>query len=150
MNSILSVDMAAGVNDSCRSARNGNLRSEDGFCEDDQRYDISAEEKFYSSPAIRLAAEHSFSMSDISIDEIEYFDIYSCFPSAVRVAADELGLDVNDPRGLTLTGGLTQFESEITIPPILLLPFLTRSLKVLLDMLLRRMVVLTKHAVGIY
>ena len=35
-------------------------------------------------------------------------DVYSCFPSAVQVAANELGLPLGDPdRPLTVTGGLT-------------------------------------------
>jgi len=35
-------------------------------------------------------------------------DVYSCFPSAVQVAANELGLPIGDPaRPLTVTGGLT-------------------------------------------
>ena len=35
-------------------------------------------------------------------------DLYSCFPSAVQVAANELGLPTGDPsRPLTVTGGLT-------------------------------------------
>jgi len=115
MNSILSVDMAAAVlMTTVGHARKMGISDQEmvflrGGAEVNDTWYFSERNNFYSSPAIRLAAEHSFSMSEISIDEIEYFDIYSCFPSAVQVAADELGLDVNDPRGLTLTGGLTQF-----------------------------------------
>ncbi len=37
-----------------------------------------------------------------------HVDLYSCFPSAVQIAADELGLPDDDPaRPLTVTGGLT-------------------------------------------
>jgi len=36
-------------------------------------------------------------------------DLYSCFPIAVQVVADGLGLRADDPRGLTLTGGLPFF-----------------------------------------
>jgi acetyl-CoA C-acetyltransferase len=42
------------------------------------------------------------------IDEIAYLDLYSCFPSAVQIAARELGLPTDDPaRPPTVTGGLT-------------------------------------------
>jgi acetyl-CoA C-acetyltransferase len=42
------------------------------------------------------------------VDEVTYVDLYSCFPSAVQVAASALGLPADDPcRPLTLTGGLT-------------------------------------------
>ncbi|HAO87495.1 MAG TPA: hypothetical protein DCR00_01105 [Gammaproteobacteria bacterium] len=40
---------------------------------------------------------------------MECFDIYSCFPSAVAIACEELGLACDDPRGLTVTGGLPFF-----------------------------------------
>ncbi len=36
-------------------------------------------------------------------------DLYSCFPVAVAIAAREIGLADDDPRGLTLTGGLPYF-----------------------------------------
>ncbi len=36
-------------------------------------------------------------------------DIYSCFPVAVEAAADGLGIALDDPRGLTVTGGLPFF-----------------------------------------
>ena len=36
-------------------------------------------------------------------------DIYSCFPSAVELAADALGLATDDRRGLPSTGGLPYF-----------------------------------------
>jgi acetyl-CoA C-acetyltransferase len=45
----------------------------------------------------------------IGIDDIEVFDIYSCFPSAVELATDALGIDPGDRRGLTVTGGLPYF-----------------------------------------
>jgi acetyl-CoA C-acetyltransferase len=53
--------------------------------------------------------EQAFAMAGKKIDEMDYFDIYSCFPSAVQIACDELGIEHDDPRGLTLTGGLPYF-----------------------------------------
>ena len=40
------------------------------------------------------------------LDDIARFDLYSCFPSAVQVATRALGLADDDPRPLTVTGGL--------------------------------------------
>lgn len=37
------------------------------------------------------------------------FDLYSCFPFPVFAVCDEFGLAPDDPRGLTLTGGLPYF-----------------------------------------
>ena len=64
---------------------------------------------YHSSPAIRLAATQALAMAGIGIDGIRYVDLYSCFPSAVEAAAEALGIAEDDPRGLTLTGGLPYF-----------------------------------------
>ena len=37
------------------------------------------------------------------------FDLYSCFPFPVFAVCDDFGLTADDPRGLTLTGGLPYF-----------------------------------------
>ena len=61
-------------------------------------------------PAAVLACEDALRQSGITIDDVSYFDFYSCFPIAVSsVAIDGLGLRADDPRGLTLTGGLPYF-----------------------------------------
>ena len=61
---------------------------------------------FHSSPAIRLSGERAFGMAGIAVADIDVIDLYSCFPVAVEVAAEELGIALDDPRGLTVTGGL--------------------------------------------
>ena len=61
------------------------------------------------SPAIGAAGRALFEATDLGIDDVEVLDIYSCFPSAVELAADALGLRGDDPRGLTSTGGLPYF-----------------------------------------
>ena len=61
-----------------------------------------------SSPAIRACGQAVLGHAGISIDDVAHIDLYSCFPSAVQIAAAELGLPIFDPRRpLTLTGGLT-------------------------------------------
>jgi acetyl-CoA C-acetyltransferase len=62
-----------------------------------------------SSPAIAAAGRALFEAANLGIDDVEVLDIYSCFPSAVELAADALGLRGDDPRGLTSTGGLPYF-----------------------------------------
>ncbi len=54
--------------------------------------------------AARVAAE-----SPVGVDDLELLDLYSCFPSAVELAGDALGIATDDPRGLTVTGGLPYF-----------------------------------------
>ena len=45
-------------------------------------------------------------MAGMNVQDIDYFDIYSCFPSAVAIARDSLGIGRDAPRPLTVTGGL--------------------------------------------
>ena len=61
---------------------------------------------FHSSPAMRLTGQRAFEMAGIGLDRIDLIDLYSCFPVAVEIGAEELGLALDDPRGLTVTGGL--------------------------------------------
>ena len=69
---------------------------------------IGDRDELYRSTAIRIAGARVLQLADLRIDDIDYVDVYSCFPSAVQVAAAELGLAVDDPgRPLTVTGGLT-------------------------------------------
>jgi acetyl-CoA C-acetyltransferase len=70
---------------------------------------VSERDDFHSSPAIRAAARQALAMAGRSLAQIDAFDVYSCFASAVEVACAEIGLAEDDPRGLTLTGGLPFF-----------------------------------------
>ena len=72
-------------------------------------WNVSERIDFHSSPALQRCADEAFSMAGKCIDDIRYFDIYSCFPSAVQIACDAFGISHNDSRGLTLTGGLPYF-----------------------------------------
>ena len=62
-----------------------------------------------ASPAMKLAYHTALENAGVGINDISFIDIYSCFPIAVLCACDALGLNVDDPRGLTLTGGLPFF-----------------------------------------
>jgi acetyl-CoA C-acetyltransferase len=61
---------------------------------------------FHTSPGIRAAADAAFTHAGVSVDDVDLFDFYSCFPSAVEMALGELGIAADDPRGVTQTGGL--------------------------------------------
>lgn len=64
---------------------------------------------FHSSPGMRASGQRALGMAGVTIDDIAYFDLYSCFPSAVQIARDMLGIPPGDPRPLTVTGGLPYF-----------------------------------------
>lgn len=68
-------------------------------------FSASVRDNFYSSPGIRLTGARVLELAGLTVDELTWVDLYSCFPAAVQVAAAELGLD--EARPLTVTGGLT-------------------------------------------
>ncbi|UYP21117.1 acetyl-CoA acetyltransferase [Rhodococcus sp. Z13] len=71
-------------------------------------YAIAERAALDRSPAIRIAGARALELAGIGLDDVEHVDVYSCFPSAVQVAAHELGLPLDDlSRPLTITGGLT-------------------------------------------
>jgi len=71
-------------------------------------YALGERFEFHRSPAIRIAGRRVLELAGTGIGDVDFVDLYSCFPSAVQVAAAELGLPLADPhRPLTVTGGLT-------------------------------------------
>jgi len=61
------------------------------------------------SPAAVAAAHEALRVAGLGVDDIATFDLYSCFPFPVVIICEALGLAADDPRGLTLTGGLPYF-----------------------------------------
>ncbi len=68
-----------------------------------ERRDLSA------GPASVLAARRALEVAGVTQDQIDVFDFYSCFPIAVFNIRDGLGIAADDPRPLTVTGGLPYF-----------------------------------------
>ena len=60
---------------------------------------------YHDQPAIGLGGRRALELAQSSPDAIDHVDLYSCFPSAVQIAADEIGFGLS--RDLTVTGGLT-------------------------------------------
>ncbi|WP_193044075.1 acetyl-CoA acetyltransferase [Mycolicibacterium baixiangningiae] len=55
------------------------------------------------------AVAEALRVAGVGIDDVATFDLYSCFPFPVFAVCDAFGLAADDPRGLTLTGGLPYF-----------------------------------------
>lgn len=62
-----------------------------------------------ASPAAVLAVEQALAGAGITSDDLSSIDLYSCYPIAVSAVCDGLGFTADDPRGLTVTGGLPFF-----------------------------------------
>jgi acetyl-CoA C-acetyltransferase len=61
------------------------------------------------APSAPMAVREALAVAGVGMDDIATFDLYSCFPVAVFNVCDGVGLAHDDPRGLTLTGGLPFF-----------------------------------------
>lgn len=72
-------------------------------------WNVSERPDIGSSAGVRAAREAVLAAAGVGMDDMAMFDLYSCFPSAVQMAAAGLGLDLEDQRGLTVTGGLPYF-----------------------------------------
>jgi acetyl-CoA C-acetyltransferase len=112
---------------------------------------VSNRQSLAASPAIRLAGRTALRLAAVDAAEIEHVDLYSCFPSAIQIAAHELGLAPNRP--LSVTGGMAYFGGPLS-------NYVTHSLTSMVAILRgqpgsRGLVTanggyLTKHAFGIY
>ena len=115
---------------------------------------IAARSALHRSPAINAAGAEALRLAGIGIDEVEHLDVYSCFPSAVQVAAAELGLPVNDPgRPLTVTGGLTFSGgpwNNYSTHAIATVATRLRESPGSYGMVTANSGYLTKHAIGVY
>lgn len=65
---------------------------------------VSNRWELHRSPAIAATGRRVLELAGLGTDDLDHIDLYSCFPSAVQVAARELGLDLD--RQLTVTGGM--------------------------------------------
>jgi acetyl-CoA C-acetyltransferase len=112
MNAIITVDMAAalvlmsdaeaerrGIPADRRVAFLAGASAVDPWTPIDRR-------QFVSWPGCAAAADAALSHAGIAVEDIDLFDLYSCFPCALEMAMDALGLEIDDPRPLTVTGGL--------------------------------------------
>src|SRR6202023_389896 len=71
---------------------------------------LSERDELSVSLAMRACARELFGEAPPSPDDLALLDLYSCFPCAVQLAGDALGIDVlTDARPPSVTGGITFF-----------------------------------------
>jgi acetyl-CoA C-acetyltransferase len=69
---------------------------------------VSVRRSLHESPAMVTAGRTALALADVDIDAVAHLDLYSCFPSAVQLAAKALGLPADGGgRDLTVTGGMS-------------------------------------------
>ena len=114
---------------------------------------ISYREDLGQSVAMKVAYDAALSEAGISIKDISAMDLYSCFPIAVFAACEALEISPNDPRGLTLTGGLPFFGgpgNNYSMHAIVNIVQKLRETENQFGLVGANGGFLSKHAVGIY
>ena len=77
-----------------------------GGCGAEDAWFVSERTSFTSSPAMAHAINTALAEAGLQADQIDAFDLYSCFPSAIQLGLEALRVSLDDPRPFSLTGGL--------------------------------------------
>lgn len=114
---------------------------------------VSEREALDASPAIKGCARVALDMAGRKLDDVSAFDLYSCFPSAVEVAMKELQLADDDPRPISVTGGLPFFGgpgNNYVTHSIAEMMNVVRGKPGSFGMVTANGMYLTKHSAGLY
>lgn len=112
VNAVMDVDMAAAVLlTDAATAREWGLGPDEvvylrGWADAAEIWHLSARPQVHRAQALAACGAQTLSMAGVTLDDVGAFDLYSCFPSSVQAAAQELRIGDDDPRPRTLTGGL--------------------------------------------
>jgi len=159
MNAIIAVDQAAALLlTDTETARRLGIPAEKwvyvtGCGDATEHWYVSDRVNFSTVPAIRAAGAAALQQAKLSVGDVDYFDLYSCFPCAVQLGGDMLGVGVDDARPRTVAGGLPYHGGPGN-------NYVTHAIACMVDRLratpgARGLVTgvgwyLTKHAVGVY
>jgi acetyl-CoA C-acetyltransferase len=159
MNAVIQVDQSAAVvMTNVKTARELGIPQSKwvflhGAAEANDIWHVSERVNFHSSPAIRTMGRKALAQAGKSIDEMAAFDLYSCFPSAVQIGCQELGIAENDLRGLTVTGGIPYFGgagNNYVMHSIVSMMDRVRAKPGQFGLVTANGWFVTKHAIGIY
>ena len=70
-----------------------------------EAYDPLARDRYDRSPAMDVSIKKALEINQLSVDELDYVELYSCFPCVPKMARRTLNWPLNKPA--TVFGGLT-------------------------------------------
>lgn len=70
---------------------------------------VSERSELADSVAIKACVTDALAQAGVGLDQMAFFDLYSCFPVMPRLTRHVLGMSHDDPRPMTITGGLPYF-----------------------------------------
>ena len=159
VNSVLAVDMAAAIIMTTvgEAERLGIDESQWVYmragADLNEQWFVSERVDLHRAEAIGQCVGAALKTANLSVDDMSAFDIYSCFPSAVEIACNEIGLKSDDPRGVTVTGAMPFFGgpgNNYTLHSIAQMTENLRGKPNTHGLVTGNGMYLTKHSVGIY
>ncbi len=159
LNAVIEVDMAAAVvMTSVGKARALGIPEDKwvylhGSGDANDLWYVTERVNYHSSPAIRAMGKAAFAMAGKTPGDLSFIDLYSCFPAAVEIGCRELGIATDDPRGLTVTGGLPYFGgagNDYVMHSIATMVEKVRSKRGSYGLCTANGWYVTKHSAGIY
>jgi acetyl-CoA C-acetyltransferase len=124
-----------------------------GYADANDSWYVSERRDYTSSPALSLIAKRALDMAGAGVDDIDCFDLYSCFPSSVQISRDAIGIAEDDPRPLTVTGGLAAHGgagNNYAMHSIATMADRLRAHRGRLGLVTAMGWYVTKHSIGIY
>ncbi|HTR87006.1 MAG TPA: acetyl-CoA acetyltransferase [Reyranella sp.] len=159
MNANAIIDQAAAVvMTSVEKAREWGIPQErwvflHGCADGTDTWVVSERDRLDASPAIKGCAKLALDMAGKTVADVAAFDLYSCFPSAVEVAMKEIGIAGDDPRPISVTGGLPFFGgpgNNYVTHSIAEMMNVVRGKPGSFGMVTANGMYLTKHSAGLY
>jgi len=160
LNAVMAVDQAAAVLvTSAAEARRLGVPEDrwvwflGGGAASENPWNVTERPRFDASPAMAFATEQAMARAGVVASDLDFFDLYSCFPVAVELACEGLGISETDPRGLTLTGGLPYFGgpgNNYTLHGIAAMADALRARPGTTGLVTGNGWYLTKHSAGVY
>lgn len=159
LNAVMEVDMAGAVVMTTTDAAREMGVPEDrwvylhGGADAMDHWFLSERPDIADSPAIRATVSDALAQAGVGLERMNFFDLYSCFPVMPRLTRRVLGMSHDDPRPMTVTGGLPYFGgpgNNYVTHSIVEAMNLCRADRSRMGMVTSNGFYSTKHGVGIY
>jgi len=115
-------------------------------------WDFACRPDVTQSEAIAHCTKIALTQANLVLTDIQAFDLYSCFPVAVQIAREAIGILPQDTRPITLTGGLSYFGGAWNNYSMHAIAQAVQNIRQKPQNILLNALgwYITKHAIGIY
>jgi len=124
-----------------------------GFGEASDLWYVTHRKNLYDSPCAKAAVDMALAQAGTPLGEVDFLDLYSCFPCVPRIVRDALKIEPTDPRSLTVTGGMSSFGgpgNNYSLHAVCRMAEILREQPGKTGLVQSVSWFLSKHAVGVY